>query len=525
MKQVRGVTDMALLAFNTDGGSFEARIDGERYTMKNYARVKGYRQDMLEDFLHRWHDPGRSYFVYGGHGMGDYLELEANKLALQAWELASIFNGRRFEAILFDACFMANLDCAYHLRHNTRYIGACEGYMWEPDSCLDHHIFNKNTASVMSRYKDPKRILETIQRDYCTKAARGDFAVLDTTHAAELRQFVQAHVMQRVYDRASFYSAPQQQRLGELASKAVGQCNTLFGPAGGEGFVEGEESGRHTPTTLSADSIAMANVGRISRKQRLTQAVQFEHSLYPSEVPDKHLIDLYAYLVDMAREECAAAPAGGARDGAKHGGSDVVTASSSSSSGPISRAWRVDAHGSYPSAWCADTSIVLPASFSSTESGVLRKGSALEGLDLFHKVVLSHTKPAAVQLYSSYLGGLSATVHEYSSLSKPAEPWVVDKRIFNRRARDFLHTGSLAEVEMSEPTLEARNSGGTAIHVANTASSYGENTSLIMTSAPANAGATVSESSATAAQSSIPPGATLTVVGPPPAPSSHQASV
>lgn len=45
-------------------------------------------------------------------------------------ELASIMGNRRFEAVLFDACFMANLDCAYYLRHNTRYVGACEGYMW-----------------------------------------------------------------------------------------------------------------------------------------------------------------------------------------------------------------------------------------------------------------------------------------------------------------------------------------------------------------------------------------------------------
>ncbi|KAG5484759.1 hypothetical protein LSCM1_06581 [Leishmania martiniquensis] len=511
MKKIRGVTDMALLAFNSDGGSFEARIDGDRYQLKNYAKVRGYQHEMFEGFVHRWHDPGRSYFVYGGHGMGDYVELEQNRVSLQVHELAGIFGRRVFEAVLFDACFMANLDCAYHLRHNTRYIGACEGYMWEPDTALDYHVFNTHNASAMSRFKDPLHILRVIQADYCSKAARGDFTIMDTTHVAELRQFVQDHVMQRVYDRATFYSLPQRERLQHIAEAAMQSSVSEFGNPGGDSDTMSDLGGgvgrpRTPPST--PEVLALSAAGRPTRRQRLLQAIQFEHSLYPSEVEDKQLLDLKSYLTDMLREEqlkkaweaAALGPqrriAAGRRrvrsDALQQGGSLGSPSSTSASSSfavwkaPPSRALFVDRHGRLPGAVStgyAPPATGIPAAKSDTQEATVSppslpvsyKGSALEGLDLFHQVIVSSTPPKAAYVYASQLGGLSFTVHEYSAMSRPAEPWVVgSKKLLKRRARQFLKSGELSEVLMETPkasvSLLTPASKGTATAAALTAS-------------------------------------------------------
>lgn len=467
MKKVKGVTDMALLAFNTEGGSFEARIDGEKYTLKNYAKVRGYHQDMLERFLHRWHDPGRSYFVYGGHGMGDYLELEQEKTSLQVHELAQIFGRRRFEAILFDACFMSNLDCAYHLRDNTRYIGACEGYMWEPDTALDYHVFNTHNASVMSRYKDPKHILEAIQKEYVSKAPRGDFAVLDTTHTAALRQFVQDHVIQRVYNRAMFYSPAQQERVSQLAQAAITTSEQQYGEPGGESYLKNLETRRPCSSPTAPDARLRASVGRLKSQQKMMQAIQFEHALYPSESLDKHLIDLRSYLVDMAIEE-AAVREGRQRAPRRRAAAGAYTPS---------RAATVEAHASYPADspqpplsphilslhHASDdeprTSQKHRLSGASSASGaisIFSPDSAHYGLDLFQKVVLSHAAPRAASIYASRLGGLSVAVHEFSAMSKPLNPWLrMSKTVLKKKAKAFLRRGYLEEVKGSTnaPTL------------------------------------------------------------------------
>ncbi|KAG5510124.1 hypothetical protein JKF63_07020 [Porcisia hertigi] len=499
MKKIRGVTDMALLAFNSDGGSFEARIDGDKYELKNYAKVRGYQHDMFESFVHRWHDPGRSYFVYGGHGMGDYVELEQSRVSLQAHELASVFGKRTFEAVLFDACFMSNLDCAYHLRNNTRYIGACEGYMWEPDTALDYHVFNTHNASAMSRFKDPLHILRVIQADYCSKAARGDFSIIDTTHVAELRRYVQEHVIQRVYDRATFYSLPQHERLQQMAEASIQSAIAEFGHPGGEKNVVGD-AGRPRTAPLPRGVLALSAAGRPTRRQRLLQGIQFEHALYPSEVDDKHLLDIKSYLTDMLLEEqqqkawevAALGPqrriAAGRRrvrsDALLQGGSFAAAATASTSSSfavwraPPSLALFVDKHGRLPSA--ASQESVLPTNGSAPPTSgpqgeaavssspffatppaaaatppslsVSYKGSAQEGLDLFHRVVVSHVPPKAASIYAARLGGLSLTVHEYSAMSRPLEPWVVgSKRLLRRRAKQFIKNGELSEVVMETP--------------------------------------------------------------------------
>lgn len=418
MKKVKGVTDLCILAFNSHGGSFEARIDGQEYTLKNYESVVSYRKDILESFLDRWYDPGRSYFVYGGHGMGDYLELEKNNIALQCHELAAIFGDKKFEAIVFDACFMASLDCAYHLRNNTRYIGACEGYLWEPDTSLDHHVFNTYTASAMSRFRDPKHILLAIQRDYCSKSQLADFAVLDTTHAEALRNYVEEHVMQRVYDRATFYNFQQHKKLSFLAEEALQHTlqnsNTEIKIPASSSPLSSSPVSNSFDTTATRGARAKALNKRLAMRMQLQQAVQFEHALYPSEQCDKYILDLKSYLIDMAREE---EPASAAQP---------------------SRTAIVEEHGSLPL-----TQQHCHPRFA--------KGSAHEGLDLFHRVVISHTPPEKKHIYASHLGGLSIPVYEFSSMSRPLLPWGhIDKRIFKQKGREFLRRGVVQDVQMTQ---------------------------------------------------------------------------
>ncbi|EKG07211.1 PUF nine target 1 [Trypanosoma cruzi] len=414
MKKVKGVTDLSILAFNSQGGSFEARIDGQEYMLKNYENVVGYSQDMLERFLHRWYDPGRSYFVYGGHGMGDYLELEENKVGLQCHELAAIFGDKKFEAITFDACLMASLDCAYHLRNNTRYIGACEGYLWEPDTSLDHHVFNTYTASAMSRFRDPKHILLAVQRDYCSKSSLADFAVLDTMHVESLRNYVEEHVMQRVYDRATFYNVQQQQKLSCMAEEAL-QLSRKNSNADIK-MPASSSSPSSSPDTVAMRAMATKLQNkRLARRSKLQHAVQFEHALYPSEPGDKYILDLRSYLIDMAREE-----------------EELAIAS------PSPRTAVVEAHGSLPN----EKKHLHPR---------FAKGSAHEGLDLFHRVVVNHIPPEEKHIYASHLGGLSIPVYEFSSMSKPLMPWNrVNRQIFKQKANEFLRRGVMQEVKMNQ---------------------------------------------------------------------------
>ncbi|ESL06411.1 hypothetical protein TRSC58_05916 [Trypanosoma rangeli SC58] len=418
MKKVKGVTDLSILAFNSQGGSFEARIDGQEYTLKNYENIVGYSQDMLERFLHRWYDPGRSYFVYGGHGMGDYLELEEDKVGVQCHELAAIFGNKKFEAITFDACFMASLDCAYHLRNNTRYIGACEGYLWEPDTSLDHHVFNTYTASAMSRFRDPKHILLSVQRDYCSKSPLADFAVLDTTHVEALRNYVEEHVIQRVYDRATFYNLQQQHKLSCMAEQALEFTRQN---SGSEIKTPASSSSSAATTSSTAATVALQAMAtklqnrKLTRRSQLQHAVQFEHALYPSESDDKYILDLRSYLIDMAREE-----------------------EESAIKSPPPRTAVVESHGSLPNG----KKHLHPR---------YAKGSAHEGLDLFHRVVVNHIPPEDKHIYASHLGGLSIPVYEFSSMSKPLLPWNrVNRQVFRQKANEFLRRGVVEDVHMNQ---------------------------------------------------------------------------
>ena len=206
MKRVSAVTDFAMLAVTRDE-SFIARIDKGEATMKPLRRgLKTLDKKLLSSFLEDHYRPQRTYLVYGGHGMGDHLEFvdEApvphKPNGMQCWELAQLLGARKFQGILFDACLMASLDCAYYLRHNTRYIGAAEGYMWEDDTNHHNHIFSARTADIMSRYEMPARVFNEVLERYVSLSPHADFSVLDTTHAAELWSHVHEHHLPRIRD-------------------------------------------------------------------------------------------------------------------------------------------------------------------------------------------------------------------------------------------------------------------------------------------------------------------------------------
>ena len=376
MKTIKGVTDLAMLAFNSEGGSFEARVSGTGISWRNFENVKQYKPDMLTEFLHRHHVEDRTYFVYGGHGMGDYLELEDDTTALQCHELAAMMGSKKYEAIVFDACFMANIDAVYHLRKNTQFIGACEGYMWEDDTALDDHIFNTYTASAMSRFRDPKTILECIQRDYCNKSRRGDFAVLETTHIEPLYEYVEKVVVPRIYERCSFFSRDDHESLHEAALQ-----NLL-------------------PQSIDEKHQSLLyKENQRSKRKLISQAIQFEHALYPSELPDKHLVDLKSYLFDIAAAESLNSQLG-------------------------ARTLSAETQGTLPSVPTWNDPLLL-------------KHPTLE---MFEKVVVKFTPPEEATVYASRMGGLSVTPHDFSHLSKPLKRQQYDREALRRRGDEFLST-------------------------------------------------------------------------------------
>lgn len=411
LKKVKGVTDLHMLAFNSEGGSFLARVDGTEYSVKNYEKVVGYHQQMMEEFVDKTYDKGRTYFVYGGHGMGDYLELEEFKVGLQIHDLANLFGSRTYEGILFDACFMANLDCAYYLRNNTKWIGACEGYMWEEDVALDRHVFNTYTASAMSRFKDPKNIFEAIQRDYCNKTSLGDFSVINTEHVAELWEYVEKNVWQRVYDNAVFLSDQQHEELQQQAGDAIANLEDY------------EDLGSTNDSTGST-----AFSGGKSAKRRLLRAIQFQHALYPSEYEDKHLVDLREYLIDIARDDIQ---------------SVSTTSPAQEPEVPAVQETKPAISAEKPK---GDTASGTDSTDSSDAAHRQKREIPSqylehEGLRLLSRVVSSHIPPQDNEVYSTPLGGLSLSVHEYSPMSvlhRQRKVPAVNRTKLSEKANEFL---------------------------------------------------------------------------------------
>lgn len=462
MQRAAGTIDMSILAFNSKGGSFMARIEGEKYSIKHYSQVKGYKKDLLERFVDKWHDPGRSFFVYGGHGMGDYVDLEQGRVSLQVHELAKIVGKRQFQAMVFDACFMANLDCAFHLRHNTRYVGGCEGYMWEPDHISSRHILNQRTAAILCNASDPYQALGQVQRLYCRQSPFADFSVIDTTAVERLRQFVEERVIPRMYERAALYTDEQLRRLSVIERETMQRCESIYSGLRSSAVAEEwlqrgrsnsavhHDANGKTGSLFAGNSYkkctVLSNSSAIqlhmpthhsfsARAIKIMKAVQLEHSLYPSMVDDKHLVDLKSYLVDMAREEAL----------------DL----SNPNPRPVdcSRTLNVNRQGTFSSA-AAYPSSSLPT-VPSTAPTVA--GSAREGLELFHQVVVSQRGPRVKPIYAARLGGLSLTAYEFSAHSKPRHPWVLpraQRTLFKQKAKRFLKEGRLSEVHMpSQPDI------------------------------------------------------------------------
>jgi hypothetical protein len=269
IKATRGVTDFVMLAVTRDE-SFIGRIDGsESYVKPLRKGLQNIDRKLLHGFLDEWHLPGKSYFVYGGHGVSDHLEFERSHV-LQMYELADIFGPKVFEAILFDACLMSSLDTAYFLRHNTRFIGAAEGYMWEEDTWHANHIFNGFAATAMSRHRDPLKVLNLIGDEYTRKSAMADFSVIDTTHAQQLWRHVQAHHMDRI-----------QSSVTVKPDVASGKAPLHRCEPPPEGFV------------LNGDGATAADV---PRTPEFRQNFDFENVLYPAEADDGHIVDLYSFL-------------------------------------------------------------------------------------------------------------------------------------------------------------------------------------------------------------------------------------
>lgn len=480
MKKIKGVTDLVMLAITTESGTFEARIDGTDYTLRNMERMKEFRPEILEKFLEKWHIPGHTYFVYGGHGMGDYLELEQWVTGLQCHELADIMGTKQYQGILFDACFMSNLDCVYYLRNNTKYIGASEGYMWEHDTALDLHIFNTYTASAMSRYKDPLAIFQLIQRDYTSKTSRGDFAVLDTTHAEALYNYCQKVVIPRIYDRVSFFTDEQQSELEGLAHEAMGadaeeagmELNKHLpkeGPISSGGLVDtnnrpltnSKQPATSDKTAEISTGSAGAPKGKEGRSERvgytsekeiqLTNAIQYEHSLYPAEIEDKHVLDLFQYLVDIAREEQAGASA---RLGSKGPAEPRLVLPS--------RTLNTTLQGKIPFNQAANEANTNDRSGTSGDKSpstqLLDSTFKLsEGLELFNRVVISHTPPSNEAVYATRLGGLSIVAPELSAMSATKKRTNYHRAAFKKKAAEFL------KKKEKSKDKEKRSDGDTAV--------------------------------------------------------------
>ncbi|CAD2222797.1 Clostripain family, putative [Angomonas deanei] len=482
-----GVRDLAMIAFNTNGGSFIARIEGKKYTFKNFPKIKKYNKEMFLDFLEEYYIPNhenenhqnkkKQYFVYGGHGMGDYLEFEQHKSSLQCHELADMFNHPRapllsknntnnnkyfFDAILFDACFMGNLDSAYYLRHNTNYILASEGYVWEPDTALDHHILNNHAASLLSNNEhDTLDILLAIQKRYCENAARGDISILSTREVEKLKQYVNEFVIPRVWQRADFYSLPQRALLSHYAETNNKKVDEVFGEAGGtEGKLMSVVGNMKTTTDTEEDDdeveneenikrfktvaeIAMMNINilqnnnnpnasadqnnhngtngeettqnhknkdinlkSVKNRNKLLKAIQFEHALYPSETEDKHLVDLKSYLLDIKREK------------------DENKNNNKKEDFP-SRVRVIEKHGKFPAeSTLKDPNALLQNNHHNSENNNNTNIQTVEeALAIFDRVVVSHQGPAAKELYAAVLHGLSISIHEYSRMSRPRHTW------------------------------------------------------------------------------------------------------
>lgn len=314
LKATKGLTDFVMLAITSEE-SFIARIDGEECSyqpLKPSVREIDY--NFMQQFFDDWYSPGNSFLVYGGHGVGDYLDLKKEKYQLPTHKLAAMLGDKQFLGILFDACLMANLDTAYYLRRNTRYIGAAEGYMWEEDTWHVNHIFNPYAASAMCRYKNPLRILTLIQEEYVRKSKAADFAVIDTQHVSELFHYVyEPSRLEQLYNMidvvAPSGSAPPttvipdnrwnsgikspQGYKQKKSSRVVTMLPMLAPPDGDEKVIRST-----SPTLIDPAPDTVVALQKQLKSKRAN--AQFPFSVGYKDVQDDHLVDLFSCFAEDA---------------------------------------------------------------------------------------------------------------------------------------------------------------------------------------------------------------------------------
>jgi hypothetical protein len=289
IKATRGVTEFAMLAV-TSQDSFIATIqNGVPSTRSLKGGMKTIDQRLLKSFLDQYYTPN-SYFVYGGHGLSDLLEFNKDH-RMQVHELAECFGERKFLGVLFDACLMSSLDTAYHLRKNTPFIGASEGYMWEEDTWAENHMFNPYSASLMARDVDGFRVLRLIGEEYTRKSHMADYTVIDTSKAEAL------------WDRVTTHHSPQMNasiRLKPAVKNGTAPVTTDTEP-----FDHAFLPKRHRAAKQS-DLVAPPDFPGETTDAGVVIPRDWEHrynyvvpnALFPEESPDEHIVDLGCYVQD-----------------------------------------------------------------------------------------------------------------------------------------------------------------------------------------------------------------------------------
>jgi len=289
IKATRGVTDFAMLAVTREDSFIATIKDGVASTRALRRSLKTVDRRLLSAFLEEHYDGPSSYFVYGGHGVSDLLEFDHDH-RMQVHELADCLGDRTFAGILFDACLMASLDTAYYLRHNTRYIGASEGYMWEEDTWAENHMFNPYSAALMARDGNGKRVMKLIGEEYTRKSAVADFTVIDTKHAAAL--------WTRVHGRHLADMHAQVQLRPEIASgdePVILDDYDDVDPKNGIATITGvDRVTTHEPASFPPARTEKGFLVPRDFIHRYNYA--FPHSLFPEEQPDDHIVDLGCYV-------------------------------------------------------------------------------------------------------------------------------------------------------------------------------------------------------------------------------------
>jgi hypothetical protein len=356
--------DISMLAFTHEHGCVEARLTKdpvtpdkprpqpklEMNTVRPPNLIEGhpdrFSRETLHDFLKRSYDPSKpTYFVYGGHGMGDYLDIEEGYRVLQVRELAEMMEGHRYEGMVFDSCCMANLDCAYYLKDRTNWIGACQGYLWEDDTNVGSHVLNARSIEYLS---DPARSgkantfdsFRQIQKEFCERTSLGDFSILEPNPAVMelLYNGVLSRVLPHVYEkewrmdwvgvqqraeelRASLEERKSSGSSSDLSAESLattGDVCDLGGLRCSIAPITARDSSSNRLNLSAASSSSSSVSGRAffssippvtcTNLEDISYMVLFRRAQYPLTAEDRHLLDLRSAIQDYADHASERAP-------------------------------------------------------------------------------------------------------------------------------------------------------------------------------------------------------------------------